>query len=59
MRATLFGLAPRRVYPAAMVTHDAGGLLPHHFTHHRNLYDSLAGLLSVALAVIANAMPSR
>lgn len=33
----LFGLAPRRVYPAAMITHDAGGLLPHHFTHHLNL----------------------
>ena len=27
-RATLFGLAPRRVYLAAKVSHGAGGLLP-------------------------------
>jgi len=27
-RAMLFGLAPCRVYLAAMITHDAGGLLP-------------------------------
>jgi len=31
----LFGLAPREVCPAGPVTRTAGGLLPHHFTHHR------------------------
>src|SRR5690606_19216802 len=30
----LFGLAPREVCLAAPVTGDAGGLLPHPFTHH-------------------------
>ncbi len=30
----LFGLAPRGVYLAALVTDHAGELLPHHFTHH-------------------------
>ena len=31
---SLFGLAPRGVYPAALVTKRAGGLLPHRFTHN-------------------------
>ncbi len=33
--AVLLGLAPRGVCLAATVTRSAGGLLPHHFTHHR------------------------
>src|SRR5690606_181616 len=32
--AALFGLAPRGVYLAVPVTRNAGGLLPHPFTHH-------------------------
>jgi len=32
--ATLFGLTPRGVCPAAAVTRRAGELLPHPFTHH-------------------------
>lgn len=31
---SLFGLAPQRVYLAALVTKHAGELLPHRFTHH-------------------------
>ena len=34
IRISLFGLAPRGVYPAAGVTTHAGELLPHRFTHH-------------------------
>lgn len=44
----LFGLAPRRVYPAALVTKHADALLPRRFTHHL----LQAGLFSVALVVI-------
>ena len=44
---SLFGLAPRGVYPAAPVTKRADALLPRRFTHHL-----LAGLFSVALVVI-------
>jgi len=58
MRAMLFGLAPRRVYLAIMITHDAGGLLPSPF-HPSPELNSSAGIFSVALAVIAIAMPSR
>jgi hypothetical protein len=43
---SLFGLAPRGVCPATLVTKRAGKLLPHRFTHHL-----AAGLFSVALVV--------
>ena len=49
--ADLFGLAPRRVCLAAPVAGDAGGLLPHHFTHHLWPKGPSAGFLSVAHAV--------
>ena len=49
--AALLDLAPRGVYLAAVVTHDAGGLLPHPFTLDLCPYGPSAGLLSVALAV--------
>ena len=45
---SLFGLAPRGVYPAAFVTKRADALLPRRFTHH--LFE--AGLFSVALVVV-------
>ena len=45
---SLFGLAPRGVYLAAIVTNYAGELLPHHFTHY--LF-AQAGIFSVALVV--------
>lgn len=56
----LFGLAPRRVYLATRVAPEAGGLLPTPF--HPSpvaIYGSSAGILSVALAVTARAVPSR
>jgi hypothetical protein len=34
LTCSLFGLAPRGVYPAALVTKCAVALLPQHFTHH-------------------------
>jgi len=45
---SLFGLAPRGVYPAAPVTKRADALLPRRFTHH----PKQAGLFSVALVVV-------
>jgi hypothetical protein len=45
---SLFGLAPRGVCLATLVTKRAGKLLPHRFTHHL-----AAGLFSVALVVIS------
>ena len=60
--AALFGLAPRGVCLAAPVTRDAGGLLPHPFTHHLCPAGPSAGLLSVARAVTARlrrTTPSR
>lgn len=47
----LLGFAPCGVCLAAPITRDAGGLLHHHFTH-RYALKRIAGLLSVALAVI-------
>ena len=49
--AELLGLAPREVCLAAPVAGDAGGLLPHHFTHHLISEEPSAGLFSVALVV--------
>ena len=47
--AFLLGLAPARVYRAAPVAQDAGGLLHHRFTLARRV--SPGGLFSVALSL--------
>ena len=56
----LFGLAPRRVYLAARVGPEAGGALtPPFHPSPVAIYGSSAGILSVALAITACAVPSR
>ncbi len=55
----LHGLAPREVCLAVPVAGNAGGLLPHHFTHHLCSDESKpsAGMLSVARAVSDESEP--